>query len=77
MCTYNITTAHLSLLKYLIFIYTRWYCHFDDDVYLNVKSLRKLLESLDPQGKHYLGKLSTKEIFIVNKFDLPFMVVIF
>jgi hypothetical protein len=46
----------------------KWYCHFDDDVYLNVKSLRKLLKSLDPQGKHYLGKWSVnrRDRFIVR-----------
>ena len=41
----------------VIFLHS-WYCHFDDDVYVNIKALHNLLSTLNPLDKHYLGKLS-------------------
>ena len=46
----------ITLLLFLIFI--RWYCHLDDDMYLNVQNLLQLLDTLDPLSTHYLGKRS-------------------
>ncbi|CAG0914759.1 unnamed protein product, partial [Notodromas monacha] len=35
-----------------------WFCHFDDDNYVNVPKLVKLLGRYDPQENVYLGKPS-------------------
>lgn len=37
-----------------------WFCHFDDDNYVNVPVLLQLLESYDPQEDWYLGKPSIR-----------------
>ncbi|XP_065898738.1 beta-1,3-N-acetylglucosaminyltransferase manic fringe-like isoform X2 [Dysidea avara] len=34
----------------------QWFCHFDDDVYVNVPQLSKLLQQYDPHQPYYLGK---------------------
>ena len=36
-----------------------WWCHADDDTYLNVKQLYKLLSYYDPTKPWYIGKIST------------------
>ena len=39
-----------------IFVLTsRWYCHVDDDVYVNVPTLVRKLHSYNPSEKRYLG----------------------
>lgn len=37
----------------------QWWCHFDDDNYVNVVALARLLERYDPSQPWYLGKTST------------------
>ncbi|KRZ61304.1 Fringe glycosyltransferase [Trichinella nativa] len=37
-----------------------WFCHFDDDNYVNVPLLKKLLSKYNPDKDWYLGKPSTK-----------------
>lgn len=41
----------------LLFIF-RWFCHFDDDNYVNVPRLVKLLDEYSPTVDWYLGKPS-------------------
>lgn len=36
----------------------RWFCHFDDDNYVNIPKLVELLNSYNPDGDWYLGKPS-------------------
>lgn len=43
----------------------RWFCHFDDDNYVNVYQLVKLLEDYNPQDDWYLGRISTNIPIIV------------
>ena len=38
-----------------------WWCHFDDDNYVHVSRLARLLASHDPTRPVYLGKPSTAE----------------
>ncbi|VDD94382.1 unnamed protein product [Enterobius vermicularis] len=38
---------------------SRWGCHFDDDNYVHIAELLKLLEKYDPSADWYLGKPST------------------
>ena len=39
-----------------IFVRVNWYCHFDDDMYVNLKELYKLLSQYDPSEPHYVGR---------------------
>ena len=41
-----------------IFSYSRWFCHFDDDNYVNVPSLVRHLQRYDPNTEWYIGKTS-------------------
>ncbi|XP_065903989.1 fringe glycosyltransferase-like [Dysidea avara] len=34
----------------------QWYCHFDDDIYVNVKELSNLLTKYDPTKPYYIGR---------------------
>lgn len=36
----------------------RWFCHFDDDNYVNIEQLRLLLSEYDSSSFWYLGKPS-------------------
>ena len=33
----------------------QWYCHFDDDMYVNVPELSNLLQQYDPGKPYYIG----------------------
>jgi len=33
----------------------RWFCHIDDDVYVNIPNLVKKLHSYNPSDKRYVG----------------------
>ncbi|XP_031351964.1 fringe glycosyltransferase-like [Photinus pyralis] len=39
---------------------SRWFCHFDDDNYVNIPKLVDVLNGYDPNGDWYLGKPSIK-----------------
>ncbi|KAH8036481.1 hypothetical protein HPB51_000677 [Rhipicephalus microplus] len=39
----------------------KWMCHFDDDNYVNVPRLVKLLQEYDPREDWYLGKPSIRQ----------------
>lgn len=41
-------------------LFFRWFCHFDDDNYVNVPQLLKMLQSYNPQEDWYLGKPSIR-----------------
>lgn len=43
-------------IKY--FIRFRWFCHFDDDNYVNIPQLQQLLSEYDPSADWYLGRPS-------------------
>ncbi|XP_065901381.1 beta-1,3-N-acetylglucosaminyltransferase radical fringe-like [Dysidea avara] len=34
----------------------QWFCHFDDDVYVNIPQLSQLLQKYDPHQPHYIGR---------------------
>ena len=38
----------------------KWWCHFDDDNYVNIPRLLSLLQNYDPMYDWYLGKTSIK-----------------
>ena len=41
----------------IIFFFLSWFCHVDDDVYVIVENLVKLLSKMDPKAEaRYIGK---------------------
>lgn len=49
----------------------RWFCHVDDDNYVNVPALDELLKMYNPIGDWYLGRTSTpKPLQIRTKFQV-------
>ena len=46
---------------FLFLLSHSWFCHFDDDNYVNVAALSRLLSSKDPSREWYLGKTSVSE----------------
>jgi len=49
----------------------KWWCHFDDDNYVNINGLLTLLQSYDWQAYVYLGKLSVKRAMTTLFDDEP------
>lgn len=49
--------VYFSPFSVLFFSY-RWFCHFDDDNYVNVPALVRKLRGFDYRQDHYLGKPS-------------------
>ncbi|GIX84702.1 fringe glycosyltransferase [Caerostris darwini] len=48
----------------------KWFCHFDDDNYVNVPRLLKLVQSYNPQEDWYLGKPSIRSpLEIISRYD--------
>ncbi len=51
------------MLVILLCIVSRWYCHFDDDEYVNIGVLAKLLSKYNPESeKVYLGNTNPRQI---------------
>ncbi|XP_065919474.1 beta-1,3-N-acetylglucosaminyltransferase radical fringe-like [Dysidea avara] len=46
----------------------QWYCHFDDDIYVNVKELSNLLSKYDPSKPYYIGRYPRRFGFAVDSF---------
>lgn len=46
--------------------YFRWFCHFDDDNYVNVPKLKLLLSEYNSSLDWYLGKPSTATPIEIN-----------
>ena len=38
-----------------MFSFLRWFCHLDDDQYLNIKALKNLLKKYNSSKKYYIG----------------------
>jgi len=49
----------VSVMSFVISIGFRWFCHVDDDNYVNVPALDELLKMYNPIGDWYLGRTST------------------
>ncbi|CAG0881445.1 unnamed protein product [Cyprideis torosa] len=49
----------------------KWFCHFDDDNYVNVPRLLALLKGYDARHDWYLGKLSIRTPLEILNRDLP------
>ncbi|GAB6029227.1 hypothetical protein CHUAL_004995 [Chamberlinius hualienensis] len=48
-----------------------WFCHFDDDNYVNVPRLVQLLQGFNPQEDWYLGKTSIRAPLSIMNRDNP------
>ncbi len=55
---YGTTSITISHLFYRVFLYFRWFCHFDDDQYVNVPGLLRKLADFPADQPWYLGKNS-------------------
>jgi len=53
----NCRRRHFHYIRIFIACF-RWFCHFDDDNYVNVPRLLKLLDNYNPREDWYLGKPS-------------------
>ena len=56
-CEDNVVSAGLVLTNCVCFL-LRWFCHVDDDTYLNVPALVTLVRQYNHTGDWYLGKPS-------------------
>lgn len=58
-------------LRYVhIYVYS-WFCHVDDDTYINVPRLVKFLQDYDANGMWYLGKPSISHPIETRDPDRP------
>ena len=47
---------------------SRWFCHFDDDNYVNLPALIRTLKEYDPKEDWYLGKTSIQNpLEVINR----------
>ena len=46
---------------YTLLWFSRWFCHFDDDNYVNIKALQRLLSGFKQKEEVYLGKESVNQ----------------
>lgn len=54
---------------FCVIFHSRWFCHFDDDNYVNIPKLVELLSNYSPTQDWYLGKpsiASPLEIYVDN-----------
>ena len=49
----------------------RWFCHVDDDTYVNVLALERLLQKYDYKEDWYLGKPSISHPLEINNPEKP------
>lgn len=70
---YRIALSCKMAVEYDFFMLTgkRWFCHLDDDTYLNVPGLVKLLQSYNHTDDWYLGRPSLRHPIEVMKRSNP------
>lgn len=71
LCFYlpNMQFRKVLVNVFCLSIVHRWWCHFDDDNYVNVPRLLSKLQEFDPQEDWYLGRISVDKP--VTLFVLP------
>ena len=55
-CSKCTICLHVHVYSYVYVLTFRWYCHADDDIYVNIVGLTKMLQSYNPKDKVYLGQ---------------------
>lgn len=53
----------------------RWFCHFDDDNYLNVEQLQQLLSEYDSSSLWYLGKPSVASPLEIKLSEVSYVLI--
>ena len=48
--------SNLVCLNLSVYFSYQWYCHFDDDIYVNILQLSQLLQQYDSHKPYYVGK---------------------
>ena len=44
-----------------LFVFRKWWCHFDDDVYVNINALMSYLSQFDPDEEYiFAGQVTRK-----------------
>ena len=53
----------LKKLYYYVLLFDsyQWFCHCDDDMYINIPQLSELLQQFDPHKPYYIGKWPKKQ----------------
>ena len=46
----------MCLVFECVFHSFQWFCHFDDDIYVNILQLSRLLKKYDSRKPYYVGK---------------------
>jgi fringe protein len=64
-------TAHDFILFHRYRTKYDWFCHFDDDQYVNIKILEKYLSTLDSNHPYYIGRNSWSSRFKRTKEPYP------
>ena len=74
MSVLTFLVSKFFLLQTFLFSYFsfRWFCHFDDDNYVNVPTLVKTLRNFNPHKDVYLGKPSLLKAMEVIRFQTNF-----
>ena len=56
----------IFIITDMLLLFFRWFCHFDDDNYVNLPNLVSFLERYDAGEPHYLGKSSRRRTKLKN-----------
>ena len=54
-----------------------WLCHIDDDEYMNVWKLKRMLVKYDPSKPWYIGKSHHEYWKVMNCFILSLLLILF
>ena len=56
----------ISFIYVILTLSFQWYCHFDDDMYVNVPELSNLLRQYNPGKPIYIGSSPMPEYVVRN-----------
>ncbi|CAF1020169.1 unnamed protein product [Rotaria sordida] len=65
-------TAHDFIIFHRYISEYDWFCHFDDDQYVNVNNLKKYLSTLDFNQPYYIGRASWSNTIKRSKEPYPY-----
>ncbi|CAF4781886.1 unnamed protein product [Rotaria sp. Silwood1] len=65
-------TAHDFIIFHRYLLEYEWFCHFDDDQYVNVNNLKKYLSTLNPNQPYYIGRASWSDTVKRSKEPYPY-----
>ncbi|CAF3095562.1 unnamed protein product [Rotaria socialis] len=65
-------TAHDFIIYHRYLSKYDWFCHFDDDQYVNVNKLKEYLSTLDSNQPYYVGRASWSDTIKRSKEPFPY-----